>query len=56
MAYYDKTIRHYLIKLAKIGRTIHYGVLNNNLDLHYDLSNSNERHLLGEELGVMALL
>ena len=55
MAYYDKTIRDYLIKYAKIGRTINYGDLNNNLDLHYDLSLSYERHELGEQLGDISL-
>ena len=47
----QKEIRNYLISRAKLGTTIHYGSLNQLLDTPYDLSNSYERHLLGEDLG-----
>ena len=47
----QKEIRNYLITRAKLGTIIHYGSLNQLLDTPYDLSNSYERHLLGEDLG-----
>lgn len=47
----QKEIRNYLISRAKLGIIIHYGSLNQLLDTPYDLTNSYERHLLGEDLG-----
>jgi hypothetical protein len=47
----QKEIRNYLITRAKLGTTINYGSLNQLLDRPYDLTNSYERHLLGEDLG-----
>lgn len=46
-----REITKILKERAQLGHTIQYGQINNMLDNPYDLSNTYQRHLLGEELG-----
>ena len=51
MEYYNKDIQKHLIVYAKRGQTVSYDSINRLIGSPYTLTNSYERHQLGEELG-----